>query len=331
MILLYIAIIYLMGPMALVLVSVFALALFAVGTSAFWLNRPLGQARRAVLPMDRDEVATERRLPGDWRSLRRWHIVAACFALGAPVVQALELAYAGLGSPGCGSPDMFYSCVTTGALFELKLAFLLGSIPFALLYLNRLYRSGFRYAPILAFGVWAIPRSLLVVVGFGDGTGIYVIALTAVGGALILLGVLLPGVRAKFGALGVGCIAMLSGLVMAIHSEPGLFMVDGVLSALSIGFGISLIVRRATRGSTQAAESGWRSSFVKLAWAMPFLVTAVWSVVFPLTISDAADSPAVVAGSDWLAWVAGTALTGSVLWLAWYVFGPGRRWFATTS
>ena len=330
MILLYIAIIYLMGPAALVLVSLFALALFAVGTSAFWLNRPLGQARRAVLPMDRDEVATERRLPGDWRSLRRWHIVAACFALGAPMVQALELAYAGLGSPGCGSPDMFYSCVTTGALFELKLAFLLGSIPFALLYLNRLYRSGLRYAPILAFGVWALPRSLLVVLGFGAGTDIYVIALTAVGGALILLGVLLPGVRAKFGALGVGCVAMLSGLVIAIHAEPA-FIVDAVFSALSIGFGISLIVRRTTRGRAQAIENGWKSSFVKLAWVMPFLVAAVWSVVFPLTISDGTDSLAVVAGSDWLAWVAGTALTGLVLWLAWYVFGPGRQWFATTS
>ena len=330
MILLYIAIIYLMGPAALVLVSLFALALFAVGTSAFWLNRPLGQARRAVLPMDRDEVGTEGRLPGGWRSLRRWHVVAACFAVGAPVVQALELGYAGMGSPGCGSPDMFYSCVTTGALFELKLAFLLGSIPFALLYLNRLYRSGFRYAPILAFGVWALPRSLLVVLGFGDGTDIYVIALTAVGGALILVGVLLPGVRAKFGVLGVGCIAMLSGLVIAIHAEPA-FIVDGVFSALSIGFGISLIVRRATRGRTQAAENGWRSSFAKLAWVMPFLVAAVWSVVFPLTISDATDSLAVVAGSDWLAWVAGTALTALVLWLAWYVFGPGRQWFATTS
>ena len=91
-------------------------------------------------------------------SLRRWHIVAAICALVPLVIWGSRFLYVGSGELTCSS-DLPFVCIFDLAQLEVTFLLLIAGIPVALHYLDRLHPAGVRDAVVLAFGVWALPRS----------------------------------------------------------------------------------------------------------------------------------------------------------------------------
>ena len=91
-------------------------------------------------------------------SLRKWHIVAAICVLVPLVIWGTRFLYVGSGELACSS-DVAFVCIFDLAQLEIASLLLIASLPVALFYLDRLQIEGVSDAVVLAFGVWALPRS----------------------------------------------------------------------------------------------------------------------------------------------------------------------------
>ena len=305
---LYYMIVAISGVLPIAVPLVFVGAVFVQQTSAFWLNRPLGQ--RPTLPRPEQPRAVVSRLAaGDDSLLRRWHIAAVVVVVTPPIMATAAYLMSANELAGC-RPDELYGCFATGAMTEVMLAFLMGSIVFALVYLNAMFRNGVAHAPLLAFAVWAMPRSLLLLTPqFADATYAAFDVAMVVGVFMFGATVWLRPSRWLTVAMATSCALMTLGLVSAAMSNGVLFMTDGLLSATAIGHGIYLMNRQ--RSTTSGGF--WMQ-------LRPFLLALTWPLLMLL-----------VAGTDrlgatelgWMPRLAGGALTVGLLWAKWYVFGPG--------
>ena len=290
---------------------VFVGAVFVQQTSAFWLNRPLGQRRTVPLP-ERPRADASARFAGRNDRLQRWHIAAVVVVVTPPVMATAAYALSANEIAGC-RPDELYGCFATGALTEVMLAFLMGSIVFALIYLNALDRHGVSNAALIAFGVWAVPRSLLLLTPQFSETHYLAFDVAMVVGVLIFGAALwLRSGTWRTVAMGISCALMTVGLVSAAMSNGVLFVVDGMLSATAIGYGIYQINRR------RSVNLGGFLRHIR-----PFLLALTWPVLMLLL----AAGPGQL-GSEELGWMprlAGGALTVTLLWAMWYIVGPGRQ------
>ena len=306
---LYYMIVAVSGVLPIAVPLLFVGAVFVQETSAFWLNRPLGQ--RPVVPSPEwSRAVTTSQAAGRKSHLRRWHIAAVLVVLTPPVMATAAYLMSTNELAGC-RPDELYGCLATGAMTEVMLAFLLGSIVFALVYLNVLVRNGVAHAPLLAFAVWAMPRSLLLLTPqFADTTYAAFDVAMAVGVLMFGATVWMRPSRWQQVAMATSCALMTLGMESAAMSNGVLFMTDGLLSATAIGYGIYQINRRSSMNS----GGFWKQ-------LRPFLLALTWPLLMLL-----------VAGTDrlgatelgWMPRLAGGAATVGLLWAMWYVFGPGN-------
>lgn len=309
MIYLYYMMVAVSGMLPIAVPLVFVGAVFVQQTSAFWLNRPLGQ--RPVVPLpERPRAVTRAQLAGSNDRLRRWHIAAGIVAVTPPIMATVAYLISANELMGC-RPNELYGCFATGALTEVMLAVMMGSIAFALIYLNSLDRHGVADAALIAFGVWAMLRSLVLLAPqFDDATYTAFDAAMMAGVLTFGAALWLRSGRWRTVALATSCALMTVGLVSAAMSNGVLFVTDGMLSATAIGYGIYLINRRSS-----VNPGGF------LRHIRPFLLGLTWPVLMLLL----AGSEQLGSGElEWMPRLAGAAVTVALLWSMWYVFGPGR-------
>ena len=268
MIYLYYLLIAVGGALPAAVSLAFVGAVFVQQTSAFWLNRPLGQPRRAGRP----SVVPTGPTPAHEVQLRRWNIAASVVVVSPAVLATLAYIVAESEIAGC-VPNELYGCFLTGALTEVMLAFLFGSIVFALIYLNVLFSNGVRNAALLAYAIWALTRSLLILTPqFVDTTELAAQAVPAAVGVLAFVAaVSLPHGRLKTVAIGASCAILTIPLVSVTMSNSVLLLTDGLLSATAIGYGVYLIHRR--KGGAHGASVAHIATSVVLLAAMVLAVT----------------------------------------------------------
>ena len=310
MVYLYYMMVAVSGILSIAVPLVFVGVVFVQQTSAFWLNRPLGQRPTVPIP-GRPRAVTRTHLAGRNDRLRRWHIAALVVVVTPPALATAAYALSANELMGC-RPNELYGCFATGALTEVMLAFLLGSIAFALVYLNVLFRNGVPNAALIAFGVWATLRSwLLLTPQFAETSYTAFDVAMAVGVLVFGAAIWLRSDRWRTVAMGTSCALMTVGLVSAAMSNGVLFITDGMLSATAIGYGIYLINRR------RSVNAGGFLRHIR-----PFLLALTWPVLMLLLAAGRGQLGAAELG--WMPRLAGAALTVTLLWAMWYVFGPGR-------
>lgn len=145
-------------------------------------------------------------------NLARWHWAAVWFVLGTSLFGA---AYSICTRPEAGicgdEPTIARTFVALG-MFEVLIWAWLASIPFALLYLDRLARHGFAHALVLGFGVILLPQfaglwTTFWIDGNGGDTTVYLGWAGMIG---YLAAIAMPNAKVKVVVWTVSCIALLA-------------------------------------------------------------------------------------------------------------------------
>lgn len=203
-------------------------------------------------PLDR-EVRRRSTITLGYRNLDasawRWHLTAVALAL-APL-WAWLLALAWHWSANITGFESLTAVVGRVAS-EITLFAIAGTIPFALVYLNRLYRGRVRGAEFYAIAVWVAPR--LAIAPFFAGSsadGVDVGVVTIVGfAAVCTLTMAVASVRRRTAATPTLAYVAAAGLAVAagaIASSNPYAVIDAIISSLCIGFGVYVIRSREQR------------------------------------------------------------------------------------